>query len=220
MRYRPLRCDDADVRARLRALSGERRRFGYRRLHVMLHREGKQVARELDALIARRGRPLTVVSDNGTELTSMATLTRLQDQQVAWHYIAPGKPQQNAFVESSNGRLCDECLDETLFTSLACARGARRLAARLQRGATAFGAGRANPGLDHAAAVLARVTAAARRLRRWPSASLDPGCARRPRRGRPGQRNGARPNRETQSRSVRRNPGTLLLNGGKLGLRS
>lgn len=206
MRYRPLRGDDAAVRARLRALSGERRRFGYRRLHVLLDREGirmnhkklrrlyalerlqvrrrggrkraigtrapmtlpqapnqrwsldfvsdtltdgrrlrilavvddftreclclvadtsisgKRVARELDALIARRGKPLTVVSDNGTELTSMAILTWSQDQQVAWHYIAPGKPQQNAFVESFNGRLRDECLNETLFTSLAHAR--------------------------------------------------------------------------------------------------
>jgi putative transposase len=206
MRYRHLRCDDADVRARLRALSGERRRFGYRRLHVLLDREGirmnhkklrrlyalerlqvrrrggrkraigtrapmtlpqgpnqrwsldfvsdtltdgrrlrilavvddftreclclvadtsisgKRVARELDALIARRGKPLTVVSDNGTELTSMAILTWSQDHQVAWHYIAPGKPQQNAFVESFNGRLRDECLNETLFTSLAHAR--------------------------------------------------------------------------------------------------
>ena len=36
-----------------------------------------------------------------------------------WHYIAPGKPQQNAFIESFNGRLRDELLNETLFTSLA-----------------------------------------------------------------------------------------------------
>lgn len=206
MRYRHLRGDDADVRARLRSLSGERRRFGYRRLHVLLAREGirmnhkklrrlyalerlqvrrrggrkraigtrapmtlpqgpnqrwsldfvsdtltdgrrlrilavvddftreclclvadtsisgKRVARELDALIARRGKPQTVVSDNGTELTSMAILTWSQDREVAWHYIAPGKPQQNAFVESFNGRLRDECLNETLFTSLAHAR--------------------------------------------------------------------------------------------------
>lgn len=39
-----------------------------------------------------------------------------------WHYIAPGKPTQNAFVESFNGRLRDECLNETLFQSLARAR--------------------------------------------------------------------------------------------------
>ncbi len=45
-----------------------------------------------------------------------------QDRAVAWHYIAPGKPQQNAFVESFNGRLRDECLKETVFTSLRHAR--------------------------------------------------------------------------------------------------
>jgi putative transposase len=38
-----------------------------------------------------------------------------QDRQLEWHYIAPGKPQQNGYVESFNGRLRDECLNETLF---------------------------------------------------------------------------------------------------------
>jgi putative transposase len=57
---------------------------------------------------------------------------------IEWHYIAPGKPQQNAFVESVNGRLRDECLNETLFTSLAHARGsAGKLEGRLQHGETA-----------------------------------------------------------------------------------
>ena len=83
---------------------------------------GKRVARELDAIIARRGQPLMMVSDNGTEFTSMAILGWSSDRKVAWHYIAPGKPQQNAFVESFNGRLRDECLNETLFTSLTHAR--------------------------------------------------------------------------------------------------
>jgi len=45
-----------------------------------------------------------------------------QQMRIEWHYIAPGKLQQNAFVESFNGRLRDECLNETLFTSLAHAR--------------------------------------------------------------------------------------------------
>lgn len=45
-----------------------------------------------------------------------------QERRVEWHYIAPGKPMQNGFVESFNGRLRDECLNETLFTSLAHAR--------------------------------------------------------------------------------------------------
>ena len=206
IRYRHRRANDAALRDRLKELAAERRRFGYRRLKVLLDREGKRmnhkklrrlyteerlqvrrrggrkralgtrapmmlpdgpnqrwsldfvsdtltdgrrfrilavvddftreslclvpdtslsgvrVARELDAIIARRGRPLRCVSDNGTELTSMAILKWCQDRQVGWHYIAPGKPQQNAFAESFNGRLRDECLNETLFTSLAQAR--------------------------------------------------------------------------------------------------
>jgi putative transposase len=83
---------------------------------------GTRVARELDALITRRGRPKACVSDNGTELTSMAIVKWTQESGVDWHYIAPGKPQQNAFVESFIGRLRDECLNETLFSSLPQAR--------------------------------------------------------------------------------------------------
>jgi putative transposase len=75
---------------------------------------GARVARELDGLVAIRGKPHTVVSDNGTELTSTSILRWSQERQVEWHYIAPGKPTQNAFVESFNGRLRDECLNETL----------------------------------------------------------------------------------------------------------
>lgn len=85
---------------------------------------GQRVTRGLDAVIARRGRPAACVSDNGTELTSMAVLRWVQESGVEWHYIAPGKPQQNAFIESFNGRLRDELLNETLFTSLAHARTA------------------------------------------------------------------------------------------------
>jgi len=83
---------------------------------------GARVARELDGLLARRGKPLMIVSDNGTEFTSMAMLCWSQDHQVDWHYIAPGKPMQNGFVESFNGRLRDECLNEALFASLPHAR--------------------------------------------------------------------------------------------------
>ena len=61
---------------------------------------GKRVARELTALIQRRGKPGMIVSDNGTELTSNAILRWTDDHEVGWHYIAPGKPVQNAFVES------------------------------------------------------------------------------------------------------------------------
>ena len=83
---------------------------------------GNRVARELDIIIARKGKPRTIVSDNCTELTSMAILKWSKDRSVDWHYIAPGKPTQNAFVESFNGRLRDECLNETLFTSVRHAR--------------------------------------------------------------------------------------------------
>ena len=83
---------------------------------------GTRVGRELDAIIRRRRKPKTIVSDNGTELTSMAILQWTQKRKVDWHYIAPGKPTQNAFVESFNGKLRDECLNETLFTSVDQAR--------------------------------------------------------------------------------------------------
>src|SRR6204780_2335801 len=62
------------------------------------------------------------VSDNGTELTGMAVLRWSQQTRVEWHYIAPGKPMQNAFIESFNGRLRDELLNETLFSTLQQAR--------------------------------------------------------------------------------------------------
>jgi putative transposase len=65
---------------------------------------------------------LMIVSDNGTELTSHAILRWQENQGVAWHYIAPGKPMQNGFVESLIGRLRDECLNEHLFRSLPAAR--------------------------------------------------------------------------------------------------
>jgi len=206
VRYRRRRPDDGLLRERLKALAHERRRFGYRRLYVLLRREGYavnckrvyrlyreerlmvrrrggrkralggrapiplpigpnqrwsldfvhdqmidgrrfrilavvddctreclalvadtsisgiRVARELDRIIAVRGRPKTIVSDNGTELTSTAILAWSDREQVGWHYIAPGKPVQNAFVESFNGRLRDELLNETLFGSLPHAR--------------------------------------------------------------------------------------------------
>ena len=206
MRYRSCKPDDADLRSRLRELAGERRRFGYRRLHILLRREGRgvnrkkvqrlyreegltvrrrrgrkratgirapapvlalpnqrwsldfvhdqlatgrrfrvlnvvdditreclaavvdtsisgrRVVRELAVLVAERGAPTTIVSDNGTELTSNAVLTWSGEAGIGWHYIAPGKPMQNGYVESFNGRMRDELLNETLFTSLAHAR--------------------------------------------------------------------------------------------------
>ena len=83
---------------------------------------GRRVGRELDLLIASRGKPRSIISDNRTELTSNAILSWCADTQVDWHYIDPGKPMQNPFIESFNGRLRDEFLNETLFTSLMQAR--------------------------------------------------------------------------------------------------
>jgi putative transposase len=85
---------------------------------------GQRVGRELDAVIAERGKPAACVSDNGTELTSMAIRRWSQESGVEWQYIAPSKPQQNASIESFNGRPRDELLNETLFASLAHARAA------------------------------------------------------------------------------------------------
>ena len=60
---------------------------------------GIRVARELDRLLVANGKPKTIVSDNGTELTSNAILRWADDHKIEWHYIAPGKPTQNAFAK-------------------------------------------------------------------------------------------------------------------------
>ncbi|MDD3446639.1 MAG: IS3 family transposase [Zavarzinia sp.] len=206
VRYHSCRGDDGPLRERLRALALERRRFGYRRLHILLCREGlavnrkkvqrlyreeglsvrrrrgrrravgtraplalpalpnqrwsldfvhdqlgdgrrfrvlnivddvtreclravvdtslsgRRVARELTELITERGKPRMIVSDNGTELTSNAVLAFAGAFGIEWHYIAPGRPMQNGFVESFNGRMRDELLNETLFFGLRHAR--------------------------------------------------------------------------------------------------
>ena len=201
-RYASKRTGDEGLRAKLRELASQRRRFGYRRLGLMLKRQGiklspkklyrlykeerltvrkrggrkralgtrapmtipqdrnlrwsldfvmdtlvsgrrfriftlvddftreclglvadtsltaPRVMRELDRIIETRGGPRIIVSDNGTEFTSNAILAWQQERDIEWHYIAPGKPMQNGFIESFNGRLRDELLNETLFTSL------------------------------------------------------------------------------------------------------
>ena len=206
VRYRSTRPDDAGLRKAMREVAAERRRFGYRRIHIMLERQGirmnqkklrrlyreeglqvrkrggrkralgtrrpmvmpervnerwsldfvsdaftdgrrfrvlavvddfsreclalvpdtslsgKRLTRELDEILTLRGKPKTIVSDNGTEMTSSAVLKWCQRTMVEWHYIAPGKPTQNAFIESFNGSFRDECLNETLFSSLSEAR--------------------------------------------------------------------------------------------------
>ena len=82
---------------------------------------GVRVVRELERLTLERATPKVIVSDNGTELTSVAVLSWATDR-VGWHYIQPGKPVQNAFIESFNSKLRDECLNEHVFMSLAQAR--------------------------------------------------------------------------------------------------
>ncbi len=72
--------------------------------------------------IRNRGKPGMIVSDNGTEFTSNAMFAWAQDNSVVWHFIAPGKPMQNGFCESFNGRMRDELLNESLFLGLDHAR--------------------------------------------------------------------------------------------------
>ena len=198
--------DDAPIQKRLEELAVERRRFGYRRLHVLLLREGfvinikrtrriyraanlqvrkrkkrrialgrgnprpmvshinerwsldfvqdtlqsgrrfraltivddftreslgievdvslsgARMARALDAIGSVRGFPEYIVLDNGPEMTSLAMLRWSLQRQVRLHFIDLGKPTQNAFIESFNGKFRDECLNENQFTTLIEAR--------------------------------------------------------------------------------------------------
>jgi putative transposase len=91
-------------------------------LVVDISLSGLRVGRELDRIADMRGHPALAVSDNGPELTSGAILRWQEERLVLWHYITPGKPKQNGFVKSFNGRFRDECLNERLFPSLPRAR--------------------------------------------------------------------------------------------------
>ena len=75
----------------------------------------------MERLVNERETPEVIVSDNGTELTSCAVL-RWATGRLDWHYIEPGKPVQNAFIESFNSRLRDECLNQHVFLTLTEAR--------------------------------------------------------------------------------------------------
>jgi putative transposase len=79
---------------------------------------GERMTRTLDAIAELRGYPSTIVMDNGPEMVSLAMLRWATEHRVRLHHIAPGKPVQNAFIESFNGRLRDECLNEHDFASL------------------------------------------------------------------------------------------------------
>jgi putative transposase len=80
------------------------------------------VTRALDQCAAERGYPRTIVSDNGSEFTSRHMLHWAAQRKIELHFIDPGKPTQNCYVESFNGSLRDECLNEHAFTSLSEAR--------------------------------------------------------------------------------------------------
>ena len=79
---------------------------------------GQRVREELTELLETRGMPERIISDNGTEFTSTAILKWCHEKDVRWDYIQPGKPYQNGYIESFNGKLRDECLNENWFAGL------------------------------------------------------------------------------------------------------
>ena len=79
---------------------------------------GPAVARVLDRLAIERGLPTVLRTDNALEFCGRAMLTWAHERGVTLRLIEPGKPNQNAYIESFNGRLRDECLNEHWFTSL------------------------------------------------------------------------------------------------------
>ncbi len=83
---------------------------------------GERLTRMMDEVCSRRGRPAVIRTDNGKEFTGKAMLNWAYRNGVSLRLIEPGKPNQNAYVESFNGRLRDECLNEHWFTSLPHAR--------------------------------------------------------------------------------------------------
>ena len=79
---------------------------------------GQRVARVLDRIALVRGLPQVITVDNGPEFISKALDLWAVENKVRLRFIAPGKPVQNAFIESFNGRLRDECLNEHIFVNL------------------------------------------------------------------------------------------------------
>ena len=89
---------------------------------VDLSISGARMARLLDELRGTRGLPDTLVVDNGPEMTSKAMFFFSRQHDMKLHFIQPGKPTQNAFIESFNGRFRDGCLNQHWFRDLADAR--------------------------------------------------------------------------------------------------
>jgi putative transposase len=79
---------------------------------------GQRLVAELDRLVERRGKPLSIVSDNGGEMISRAVLQWTMETDIDWQYISPGNRTRDAFIESFNSKLRNECLNEKLFGSL------------------------------------------------------------------------------------------------------
>lgn len=80
---------------------------------------GERVKRVLDALVDLRGKPVRVVSDNGPEFSGHVLDRWSYENEVLLDFIEPGKPQQNGYVESFNGKMRDECLNEHWFSDVA-----------------------------------------------------------------------------------------------------
>ena len=79
---------------------------------------GPRVARALDRMIWYYGKPKSIVSDNGPEFRSIHIEKWAKERDIDWHFIDPGKPMQNAFAESFNGKFRDEFLNENWFSCL------------------------------------------------------------------------------------------------------
>ena len=92
------------------------------RLEVRFSFSGAEVARHLDAVAGRHGLPEAITIDNGTEFSSRALEAWAWERGVKLDFIRPGKPVENGFIESFNGKLRDECLNTELFLSLEDAR--------------------------------------------------------------------------------------------------
>lgn len=88
------------------------------KIEVELGLSGQSVLSVLNELVEERGKPETILSDNGTEFTSNKVVRWQKEARISWEYIEPGKPQQNGIIESFNGKLRDECLNENWFMDL------------------------------------------------------------------------------------------------------
>jgi transposase InsO family protein len=91
----------------------------------------QRVVRMLESIVAERGEPTEIITDNGPDFTSLAMDRWAHENGVVLHFIQPGKPTQDCYVESFNGRFRDECLNENWSANVADAR--RRIGVELPR---------------------------------------------------------------------------------------